>query len=524
MASLSTSVGPIEVAGLRYQLPPAALIQESLARGEGQLASNGALVVSTGKYTGRSPNDRYLVESPDMKSSIHWGTVNRPLSEEVFDRVLALFKGHLRQKTVYVFDGTAGADPRHAIQVRVITERASQNLFAHQMFIRPSSLADPSKVQPALTVIACPSLELNPKEFGINSEALILLNLSKGIVLIAGSSYSGEIKKSVFTTLNYFLPEKGILPMHCAVNIGQNEDDVAVFFGLSGTGKTSLSADPERNLVGDDEHGWGPDGIFNFEGGYYAKCIRLSPKDEPEIWEAIRFGAMVENVVLNEQTRQIDFNDDRLTENTRATYPLTHIPRSVLSGIARHPKTIFFLTADAFGVLPPIARLSVEQAQYHFISGYTSKLANTERGVAGTSATFSTCFGAPFMPRPSSVYAGLLASQMKNHKAEVFLLNTGWTGGGYGVGKRISIPHTRALVRAALRGQLKNVTWTEHPVFRLRYPKECPGVPPEILDPASTWTDKAAYQAQAEGLAKKFIENFKKFPGVENLVPFGPAA
>ena len=526
MVSIKTGDGVILVGAAKYQLPPSVLIEESLAKGEGQLAANGALVVNTGKYTGRSPNDRYLVDDRAVHPHIHWGNVNRPLSEDVFEKILAVFRNHLKEKTVYIFDGMAGADPRYAAPVRAVTERASQNLFAHQMFIRPPSDAEWVAAEapaPGITILVCPSLQLNSQEFGLNSEVAIVIHLSRRIVLIAGSSYSGEIKKSVFSTLNYYFPARDVLPMHCAVNVGDDEKDVAIFFGLSGTGKTSLSADPARRLVGDDEHGWGPDGIFNFEGGFYAKCIRLNQQEEPEIWNAIRFGSLIENVVVDEKTRRIDFDDERYTENARATYPLSHISRTVASGMAAHPRIIFFLTADAFGVLPPISRLSVEQAQYHFISGYTSKLAQTERGVTGTQATFSTCFGAPFMPRPSGVYSTLLAQKMRAHHTQVYLVNTGWVGGRYGIGKRIQIPYTRAMIRAALSGKLDRVVWKEHPIFGVSYPNVCTGVPSELLNPAEAWQDKKAYEDQARMLARSFVENFRQFPGAEALARYGPS-
>lgn len=516
---------PLEVADAKHPASPGLYIEESLVRGEGKLSSSGALVILTGKYTGRSPNDRYLVDTAEVHDQINWGEVNRPIGEKAYGEIFGIFRKYLKDKTVYLSDGIVAADPAYSLKVRVVTEKAYQGLFAHQMFRRPASPASEERqgFQPDVTVIACPSLKLNPVEFGLRSDAAILLHIPNRTVLIAGTSYCGEIKKSIFTILNYELPMKDVLPMHCAANRGRSSaKDVVLFFGLSGTGKTSLSADPERDLLGDDEHGWGPRGVFNFEGGYYAKCIRLDPGNEPEIWDAIRFGTLLENVVMDDRTRMIDFNDEGLTENTRATYPLTHIPRSILAGTVTHPHTIFFLTADAFGVLPPISQLSIPQAQYHFISGYTARLAGTERGTAGVAATFSTCFGAPFMPRSSSVYAGLLAQKMKRHKTQVYLVNTGWSGGPHGVGKRIPIPYTRAMIKAVITGALKKVPWVEDPIFRICSPRRCPGVPSRILNPSATWRSKVAYREQALNLARSFIENFEKFPEARDLARYGP--
>ncbi len=522
MADVMTSMDALEAREIHQGLPSTVLIEASIQRGEGCLAANGALVVTTGKYTGRSPDDRYVVDTDDVHHDIDWGAVNRPIPAETFDALADVFREYLKGRSVYVTDGQAGADPHYGLKVRVITEKSSQALFARLMF---RSLEKPlmANDKPELTVIACPNLKLDPARFGIRSETAIVLNLQRRVVLVAGTSYSGEIKKSVFAVLNYLLPREGVLPMHCAANVGpKSVKDVALFFGLSGTGKTTLSADPSRELVGDDEHGWGPEGVFNFEGGYYAKCIRLKEKDEPEIWKALRFGAMLENVVLDPKTRVPDYDSEALTENTRASYPLSHIGRSVVSGLALHPRVIFFLTADAFGVLPPLSRLTTGQAQYHFISGYTSKLAGTERGLEGVKAVYSTCFGAPFMPRPSTVYAELLAEKLKKHRATVYLINTGWTGGGYGVGERVSIRHTRAMIHAALEGKLKSVRWVKHPIFGIEYPTRCPGVPTGLLDPQAGWTDKEAYTVQARKLAEDFINNFKKYPGTEPLAKHGP--
>lgn len=503
-----------------YQLSPAQLVEAALARGEGILSETGALSVRTGKYTGRSPNDRFIVDTPSIHDQIDWGAINKPISPEVFDRVFQKMQAYLNKREVFVFDGRAGADPQYAMKVRFITELASHNLFVHQLFIRPEQ-DQLQGFQPEFTVICAPGLMLDPKEDGVHSEAGILLNLEKRIILVAATRYSGEMKKSIFSTLNYLMPERNVFPMHCSANVGQDGRS-ALFFGLSGTGKTTLSADPERTLIGDDEHGWSETGIFNFEGGCYAKAIRLSQKNEPEIWNAIRFGALAENITIVPESRAFDFNDDSLTENTRVGYPIDFIPNASLSGMAPHPSTVIFLTADAFGVMPPIAKLTPEQAQYHFISGYTSKLAGTERGITEPVAAFSTCFGAPFMPRPSAVYAEMLKQRIAQHQVNVYLINTGWQGGPYGGGERISIPHTRAMVHCALNGHMEKAEFWTHPVFNVLVPKACPGVPDELLDPKASWQDKAAYDKQASRLAGMFIENFKQFSGVDHLTEAGP--
>lgn len=503
-----------------YQVSVPRLVEMALDRREGVLSTSGALVVLTGKYTGRSPNDRFIVDVPSIHDQVDWGQVNIPITPDVFDRVFDKMKAYLKGRELFIFDGFAGADPDYGFSVRFINEMPSQNLFAHQLFIRPT-LEQLVHFKPEFTVICAPGLKLDPENDGVNSEAAIILHIEKKIVLIAATQYSGEIKKSIFTMLNYLMPERNVFPMHCSANVGKDGRS-ALFFGLSGTGKTTLSADPDRILIGDDEHGWSDSGIFNFEGGCYAKVIRLSQKNEPEIWDAIRFGALAENVILDPLSRKPDFDDDSLTENTRVGYPIHYIPNADPKGTAPHPSTVIFLTADAFGVMPPVAKLTMEQAQYHFISGYTSKLAGTERGIVEPQAAFSTCFGAPFMPRPSSVYARLLKERIQAHKVNVYLINTGWQGGPYGVGERISIPHTRAMVTAALNGELEKQEFWTHPVFNVLVPKTCPGVPSELLDPRSSWADPEAYDAMSAKLAAMFVENFKQFANVDHLVEVGP--
>lgn len=503
-----------------YQLPIGELVERALLAQEGSLSETGALSVNTGKFTGRAPQDRFIVKTPDIESQIDWGSVNVPISTDVFDRVFEKVKAYLRDRTLYIFDGLSGADTRYTLPVRFINELASQNLFVHQLFIRPD--ADQLKTfQPEFTVICAPHLQLNPATDGTHSEAAILVNFQRKMVLIAGTGYAGEMKKSIFSVMNYLMPERNVFPMHCSVNVGKDGRS-AVFFGLSGTGKTTLSADPERTLIGDDEHGWSDHGLFNFEGGCYAKAIRLSKENEPEIWDAIRFGALAENIVMEPKTRRFDYDDATFTENSRVAYPIDFINNADPKGLAGHPNAVIFLTADAFGVLPAVSKLTHEQAQYHFISGYTSKLAGTEQGVKDPVAAFSTCFGAPFMPRAASVYAKLLTERLQQHNVSVYLINTGWQGGPYGVGKRVSIPHTRAMVTAALNGELDKQTFETHPIFNVQVPKTCPNVPAAILDPREQWQDKAAYDRKATELAQMFVENFQKFQNVEHLVSAGP--
>lgn len=500
------------------------LMWKAVARGEGIISKTGSLTVTTGKYTGRSPNDRYMVDLPEVHEELAWGDVNVPVSEKTFRDLYEKMARYLSQKDeLFVFDGYVGADPEHSLHVRVINELSSQNLATRHLLRRPTE-EELEKHDPVLTVIAAPGCVADARKYGLNSEAFIVINLKEMVILIGGSQYTGEIKKSIFVVMNYLLPKSGVLPMHCSANIGR-DGDTALFFGLSGTGKTTLSADENRLLIGDDEHGWGENGIFNFEGGCYAKCINLSREDEPQIYNAIRKGTLVENVVLHPQTLHYDFASDLLTKNTRAAYPLDYIENVEMSGRGAHPKTIVFLTADAFGVLPPVSKLDSLSAMYHFLSGYTSKLAGTERGINEPKATFSAFFGEPFMPLTPMVYAGLLREKLEEHGSSVFLINTGWQGGAYGTGKRISIRDTRAIVTAALSGALDDVEYERHEVFNLMVPKSCPGVESKILDPRSGWENKSDYDAKAKELASKFQANISKMQGItEEIKAVGPRA
>ncbi|MBG9448288.1 phosphoenolpyruvate carboxykinase [Cytobacillus firmus] len=500
---------------IQVQLSVPQLVEKVLNRNEGSLTSTGAVRATTGKYTGRSPKDKYIVEEASNKDKMDWGSVNQPISEEAFSNLYNKVINYLKEKEeVFVFKGFAGADKKHRMPIQVINEYAWHNLFAHQLFIRPAEdeLLDH---QAEFTVISAPNFKADPAVDGTKSETFIIISFERRTVLIGGTEYAGEMKKSIFSVMNYMLPENGILPMHCSSNVGR-EGDVALFFGLSGTGKTTLSADPNRKLIGDDEHGWSANGVFNIEGGCYAKCINLSREKEPQIFDAIRFGAVLENVVVNSETRVADYDDSTLTENTRAAYQLQAIDNIVDPSIAGHPNTIVFLTADAFGVLPPISKLSKEQAMYHFLSGYTSKLAGTERGITSPQATFSTCFGSPFLPLPANRYAEMLGEKIDEHNAKVFLVNTGWTGGEYGVGERMKLAYTRAMVEAALEGELNNVETIKDEIFGLEIPQHVTGVPDEVLQPNKTWADQAAYEAKAIELAAKFRENFKKFTSVSS--------
>lgn len=503
------SLGLKNLGQIYWNLPVTQLIEHSIVCQEGILASNGALCVNTGKYTGRSPKDKFIVDEPSIHDEIDWNTVNVPIAIEKFDLLYKRMLAYVQGKNLYVFDGYVGADPNYQLSVRVINELASHNLFVHQMFLRPT--AEELKTHhPDFTVISVPGFQGDPDIDGINSEAFIVLSFEKRLVLIGGTHYAGEMKKSVFSFMNYIMTKRNVLPMHCSANMDQ-DGNTALFFGLSGTGKTTLSADPIRHLIGDDEHGWSDLGTFNFEGGCYAKTIRLSKENEPQIWEAIRFGAMLENVVLDENTRVPDYDDGSLTENTRVAYPVEHIPDCVIPGIGGHPKTVIFLTADAFGVLPPIAKLTHHQAIYHFMSGYTSKVAGTERGITEPQATFSACFGQPFLPLSATIYGKMLYEKLIKFGATVYLVNTGWTGGPYGIGSRIKLPLTRAMISAALSGELDRVAFHHHPIFKILVPESVPGVDRDILDPQKTWSDPAAYEQQAKALAKQFVENFKQF-------------
>jgi phosphoenolpyruvate carboxykinase (ATP) len=501
--------GIINPASVRVNLSPAALTELVVLREEGLLTSTGAVVAYTGKRTGRSPRDRFLVAEPSYKDAIAWGSVNRPMEPAAFQRLSDRVRAYLQERDLFVFDGWACAEPRHRLCVRVIADKAWHAQFVHCLLLRPTE-AEHRGFQPDLTILCAADMHADPKIDGTPGETFIALNLEHGLILIGGTHYAGEIKKSVFSYLNYLLPQRGVFPMHCSANIGP-DDRTALFFGLSGTGKTTLSADPERRLIGDDEHGWSDQGIFNIEGGCYAKCIRLSREGEPQIWDAIRFGSVLENVVIDPKTREPNFEDDRYTENTRAAYPVDFIPHCELSGRGGHPDTILFLTCDAFGVLPPLAKLNPEQALYHFLSGYTAKIAGTETGVTDPEATFSTCFAAPFLPLPPARYAEMLQERLDQHGSEVWLVNTGWTGGGYGRGRRIPLAHTRAMVRAILSRSLQGVEFTVDPVFGLRVPVTCPDVPATLLRPSETWPNRAEYNASARRLAALFHANFKIF-------------
>lgn len=499
----------IDLSTAAHNLSIPVLFEEAVANHEGIVAQGGPLVVQTGKYTGRSPQDKFIVKEPSSENHVDW-KANKPFDSAKFDALQERVSEYFKTKKAYVQDLFIAAHPEYRLSIRVISEYAWQNIFASNMLIRPTE-EERKNFQPEFTVIDAANFKAVPERDGTRTETFILLNFAKKLVMIGGTEYGGEIKKSVFTLLNYLLPLKGVMSMHCSCNYG-SEGDVALFFGLSGTGKTSLSADPERVLIGDDEHGWGADGVFNFEGGCYAKVIKLSEKAEPEIYNTTRrFGTILENVVIDPKTRKLDLDSEALTENTRAAYPLEFIPNMDLKGRTGHPKNIFFLTADAFGVLPPISRLTEEQAMYQFLSGFTAKLAGTERGVTEPQATFSTCFGAPFMVHHPSVYAELLGQKIREHGVKCWLVNTGWNGGAYGTGKRMSIQHTRATIRAALNGELDNVPTVTDPVFGLQIPQECPGVPANVLNPRNTWSDPAAYDAKAQELAKMFNNNFKKY-------------
>jgi phosphoenolpyruvate carboxykinase (ATP) len=515
---LETGSAALAGASVVHQnLPVAVLIEEALRRGEGTLTNTGALVATTGKYTGRSPGDKYLVDEPSVHDYIAWGTTNQPLQPDQFKSLWTRIQAYMQGRELFVTDGFAGADPTYRLPIRVVTEYAWHALFARQLFIAPTA-EELANHQPQFTVIDMPGCKAVPAEDGTKSETFIVVSFEHRLVLIGGTEYAGEIKKSIFTVMNYLLPrERNVFPMHCSANAAP-DGHVALFFGLSGTGKTTLSADPGRALIGDDEHGWSDEGVFNIEGGCYAKCINLSPEKEPQIYSAIRFGSVLENVVVDPATRVPDYDSAALTENTRAAYPVAYIPGALTPSRGGHPEVIIFLTADASGVLPPIAKLTREQAMYHFLSGYTSKLAGTERGVTSPQPTFSACFGAPFLPLPPAVYASMLGEKIDRHNVRVYLVNTGWSGGPYGVGSRMKLAYTRAMVTAALNGSLDAATYTPDPIFGVLVPDSCPGVPAEVLNPRNTWADKDAYDRAARDLAAKFQQNFTKFTGVPEAV------
>lgn len=497
-------------------LPTPALYSQIIRRREGLIAHEGPIVVRTGQYTGRSPNDKFIVRDRFNSKKVWWGKVNRPIEPEVYKALEARLRAYFQGRDIYVQDCYAGADPKYRLALRVINESAWANMFARNMFRRDPGQAKKTDFVPEFTVLHAPNFKANPEIDGTNSEAFIIANFTEKTIIIGGTAYAGEIKKSVFSVMNYLLPQQKVLGMHCSANQGP-DGDVAIFFGLSGTGKTTLSSDPHRTLIGDDEHGWSDNGIFNYEGGCYAKVINLSPEAEPEIYACTRrFGTILENVAIDHATRLIDLNDGSLTVNTRASYPLNFIPNSDSDGLADHPTNIIMLTADAFGVMPPIAKMTPAQAMYHFLSGYTAKVAGTERGITEPQATFSACFGAPFMVLHPTVYADLLGKKIRKHKVNCWLINTGWTEGPYGIGHRMPIKQTRAMIHAALGGALDDVPFAPDPIFQVLVPKEVPGVPGEMLQPKATWADKRAYTATAKKLAGLFAENFKEYSEYAN--------
>jgi phosphoenolpyruvate carboxykinase (ATP) len=508
------SLGLHNLGRIHWDLPTPALYEEAIRRYEGVLSHLGPLVVRTGEYTGRLPKDKFLVREPSSESKIWWGKVNRPIDPARFETLKNRLCAYLQGKDLFIVNCYAGADERYRVPVRVLSERAWHALFARNMFIRE---LDPEKLarhQPEFTVIHAPGFHADPEIDGTHSDAFVLLHFGQKLILIGGTAYAGEIKKSIFTVMNYLLPQRRVLAMHCSANYGQAPEDAAIFFGLSGTGKTTLSADPARTLIGDDEHGWSDEGIFNFEGGCYAKVIRLSREGEPEIYATTRrFGTLLENVAIDVATRHVDLDLASLTENTRAAYPITHIPNATLNGLGGHPRNIIMLTCDAFGVLPPIARLNPLQAMYHFLSGYTAKVAGTEAGVKEPQATFSACFGAPFMALPPLTYAQLLGEKVARHHVDVWLINTGWSGGPYGQGQRIQLALTRAMVKAVLSGALKDVPTRPDPIFGIGVPVACPDIPNDVLEPRKTWKEAGAYDRKARELAAMFQNDFRENAG-----------
>lgn len=513
---LKSTVCGLEVPGIKHadtvywNLSPAELVEESLKNGEGVLTDNGALMADTGKFTGRSPKDKFVVKDANTENSVWWGDINFPISPEKFEQLQSKMLKHLEGKKLYIRDAYAGADPNYQLKLRVVNTQAWHNLFCYNMFLRPTR-EELSTFQPNFTIINVPEFQADPEVDGTRQANFTIINFTTRTILIGGSGYAGEMKKGIFTVLNYTLPhEHKVLSMHCSANVGER-GDTAIFFGLSGTGKTTLSADPNRGLIGDDEHGWTADTVFNFEGGCYAKVVDLTREKEPQIWDAIRFGAIVENTRFYEGTRQVDYLNTKVTENTRTAYPIHHIDNAIEPSVADVPKNIFFLTADAFGVLPPISKLNEGQAMYHFISGYTAKVAGTEVGIIEPVSTFSACFGAAFLPMHPTKYATMLGQKMKENKVNVWLINTGWSGGPYGVGSRMKLKYTRAMISAALNGELDNVEFVNHQIFGVAMPTTCTDIPSELLSPRNTWADKAAYDAKAKDLAGQFVNNFKKY-------------
>jgi phosphoenolpyruvate carboxykinase (ATP) len=501
---------------VKWNLSPAELTEEVLKNEEGVLINNGAIMLDTGKFTGRAPKDKFVVKDETTEDSVWWGNINQPTTDDTFEYLLKEMKEHLRDRNIYVRDGFAGADPKYRLNCRFINTMAWQNLFCYNMFIRPEK-QELENFEPDFTVLCAPEFTTSKfKELGLRQENFAIVNFKKKMIIIGGSAYAGEMKKGIFSVLNYILPhEHKVLAMHCSANVG-DDGDTAIFFGLSGTGKTTLSADPNRGLIGDDEHGWTDETVFNFEGGCYAKVVNLTRESEPQIFDAIRFGAIVENTRCFPGTRDVDYTNTEVTENTRVSYPLHYIDNSVVPSIANVPKNIFFLTADAFGILPPISRLNPGQAMYHFISGYTAKVAGTEMGVTEPQATFSACFGAAFLPLHPTVYAELLGEKMKKHDVNVWLVNTGWTGGPYGIGSRIKLKYTRAMITAALDGSLNEMNYKQHTIFGMDMPTECPGVPQDVLSPLQSWGDPDGFYKKANSLADQFNENFKKFEDYAN--------
>lgn len=498
-------------ATVHWNLSPAELIEQALARKEGRLTSTGAFMCDTGKFTGRSPKDRYIVRDDISRDKVWWGDINQPIESDHFDRIYQKMVDHLKNKDLFVRDAYAGADKTYRLKLRVINTMAWQNLFCYNMFLRPERYKL-EKFDPNFTIICDPDFQADPATDGTRQGNFAIINLTRRMILIGGTAYAGEMKKGIFSVLNFLLPvNHQVLSMHCSANIGYKKHDTAIFFGLSGTGKTTLSADPKRGLIGDDEHGWGEKNVFNFEGGCYAKVIDLTRQKEPEIYDAIKFGAIVENTRFKPDSREVDYTNTTVTENTRTSYPIEHIASAVSPSVGGIPKNIFFLTCDAYGVLPPITRLSKGQAMYHFISGYTAKVAGTEAGVTEPQTVFSACFGAPFMPLHPTEYARMLGDKMERNEVKVWLVNTGWTGGPYGRGKRMKLDYTRAMITAALEGTLDNVGYRKHSIFHVEIPHTCPGVPSSVLSPRETWKDDEGYYYQANMLAQKFNENFKAY-------------
>lgn len=498
-----------------WNLSPAELVEQAIIRGEGQLCENGALAADTGKFTGRSPKDKFIVADELTEDSVWWGDINIKFDSDKFDRLYTKVMNYLEDKEIFIRDSYACAMPEYRMNIRVVTESAFQNLFAYNLFLRPTA-EELENFEPEWKIIAAPGFHANPEEDGTRQANFAIVNFTKKVILIGGTAYTGEIKKGIFSVLNFVLPHmRGVLSMHCSANVG-NDGDTAIFFGLSGTGKTTLSSDPDRMLIGDDEHGWDDDTVFNFEGGCYAKVINLSQKNEPQIFNAIKFGSLVENINFIEGSREIDYRDGSKTENTRAAYPLHYIDNSLEPSVGKAPKNIFFLSADAFGVLPPISKLTKAQAMFYFISGYTAKVAGTEAGVIEPSPTFSACFGQVFLPLHPTKYAEMLGKKMEENEVNVWLINTGWTGGSYGEGHRISLPYTRTIIHAALSGKLDHVNFIKDPIFGLVMPKEIEGVPQEILNPRNAWKDGNAYDAKAKELAGFFNKNFEKYADFAN--------